>query len=207
MISSFGWVTLTLLCGYLALFFWGTRHASQATGRQVWLFSRARGRDRWIAHGFRAAFALAIFGPLLWLLLPALSAPDPLWTDGKYIALGVVGVLLAAAGAMLAFAAQWTMGRSWRVGVAADATGDLVSSGLFQFSRNPTFLGQLALLAGVAFAVPCVPTILAPLIFFWSATTQVRAEEAALRQALGADYDAYAQGVPRWIGLRRRSAQ
>lgn len=96
------------------------------------------------------------------------------------------------------------MGASWRVGVVDGETGDLVTGGLYRFSRNPTFVGQFALLAGVALAVPAVPTTLAPILFLWSAATQVRSEEAALRQTLGSDYDRYATSVPRWIGFRRR---
>ena len=84
-------------------------------------------------------------------------------------------------------------------------TGDLVSGGLYRFSRNPTFVGQAALLAGVAMAVPSVPTILAPILFLWSASTQVRSEEAALRAAIGPDYDHYTASVPRWIGISREA--
>lgn len=69
MISGFGWAVLAILFGYLALFFWGGAIAAQSAGRSVWLFSRAKGRDRLAALGFRAAFVLAFFGPLLWLAL------------------------------------------------------------------------------------------------------------------------------------------
>ena len=204
MIFGFGWAALALLFGYLALFFWGSAIAAKASGRPVWLFGRATGRDRWAAFGFRAAFSLAFFGPHLWLVWPVLQLADPFWTVGTAVALGMIGVFIAGVGAMVAFAAQMSMRTSWRVGVVTGATGDLVSGGLYRFSRNPTFVGQAALLAGVALAIPAVPTILAPLLFLWSAATQVRSEEAALRQALGADYERYAASVPRWIGLRRR---
>jgi protein-S-isoprenylcysteine O-methyltransferase Ste14 len=108
---------------------------------------------------------------------------------------------------MVAFAAQMSMGSSWRVGVVGGETGDLVSGGLYRFSRNPTFVGQAALLAGVTLAVPSVPTVLAPLLFLWSATTQVRSEEAALRMAIGPDYDRYTASVPRWIGMKGKTVQ
>ena len=204
MISSFGWAALALLFGYLALFFWGSVIAARAAGKPIWLFGRARGRDRWAAIGFRAAFVLAFVTPLLWLVWPILRHMDPFWDRGSTAALGVTGVFVAGIGAMLAFAAQMSMGSSWRVGVAEGATGNLVSDGLYRFSRNPTFVGQFMLLAGISLAVPAIPTILAPLIFFWSASIQVRSEEATLRQALGPDYDRYAATVPRWISLRHR---
>jgi protein-S-isoprenylcysteine O-methyltransferase Ste14 len=155
--------------------------------------------------GFRAAFALAFFGPLLWLAVPTLHKVDPLWTEGRAVIFGLIGVFVAGLGAMVAFAAQMSMGSSWRVGVISGETGDLVSGGLYRFSRNPTFVGQAALLAGVAMAVPSVPTILAPILFLWSASTQVRSEEAALRAAIGPDYDHYTASVPRWIGISREA--
>lgn len=204
MMSGLSWAALALLFGYLALFFWGSAIAAKAAGKPVWLFARAAGRDRLAAFGFRAAFALAFFGPLLWLALPLLHEVDPFWIEGKALTLGVVGIFIAGLGAMVAFAAQMSMGASWRVGVVDGETGDLVTGGLYRFSRNPTFVGPFALLAGVALAVPAVPTILAPILFLWSAATQVRSEEAALRQTLGSDYDRYAASVPRWIGFRRR---
>lgn len=207
MISGFGCAALALLFGYLVLFFWGSAMAAQAAGKPVWLFSRATGRDRLAAMGFRTAFSLAFFGPLFWLALPVLHKVDPLWTEGRAILLGLIGVFVAGIGAMFAFAAQMSMGSSWRVGVVGGETGDLVSGGLYRFSRNPTFVGQAALLAGVALAVPSVPTFVAPILFLWSAGTQVRSEEAALRAAIGPDYDRYAASVPRWIGINRKAEQ
>ena len=87
MISGFGWAALALLFGYLALFFWGSALAAKAVGRPVWLFARATGRDRLAAIGFRVAFALAFFGPLLWLAVPILHKIDPLWTEGRAVLL------------------------------------------------------------------------------------------------------------------------
>ncbi|MBA4782158.1 MAG: isoprenylcysteine carboxylmethyltransferase family protein [Rhizobiales bacterium] len=207
MIASYGWAALALLAGYLVLFFWGSSLAAQAAGRSVWLLSRAKGRDRFAAMGFRLAFTLAFFGPLLWLAVPALHKIDPLWTEGQAVLLGLIGVFVSGLGAMVAFAAQMSMGSSWRVGVMGGETGDLVSGGLYRFSRNPTFVGHAALLAGIAMALPAVPTVLAPLLFLWSANTQIRSEEAALRAAHGPDYDRYAASVPRWIGVKNKAAQ
>ena len=206
MTHSIGWASLALLFAYLAFFFWGNLRASEAAGRPVWLFGQARGRDRWAALGFRTAFALAFFGPLVWMVLPGLHKLDPLWTEGQFPYLGALGFAAACGGALIAMVAQISMGASWRVGVKDGATGDLVSGGVFRFSRNPTFVGQALLLAGVALAIPAVPTILAPVLFLWSASTQVRSEEAALRAAIGPEYKTYMATVPRWVGLQRKGA-
>lgn len=200
---GFSWSAVAVLAAYLAVFFWGSAAATAAAGKSVWLFGSATGRDRVAAMGFRAAFGLAFLGPLLGLVVPALRSVDPLWAGEGAIIRGWTGVFLAGLGALVAFAAQMSMGTSWRVGVAAGATGDLVSGGLFRYSRNPTFVGQGTLLVGVALAVPCTPSVLAAAVFFWSARTQIRSEEAALAAANGAAYERYLRSVPRWIGKPR----
>ncbi len=204
MLHAFGWAALTILGVYLGLFFWGGVIAARAAGRSVWLFGEAAGKDRRGAFGFRAAFAMSFAGPLIWLILPFLHEADPLWTEGGFPLLSLLGVVLSAVGAMIAFAAQMSMGASWRVGVKAGETGALMSGGLFRLSRNPTFLGQLLLLAGVAVAIPALPTIAGVALFFWSASVQIRSEEAVLAASNGDDYRAFRDSVPRWVGINGR---
>lgn len=194
-----GWATLGVLVLYLVAFAGAGRLASRAAGRPIWLFGAAKGADRLAALGFRAAFALALLAPVIAAIAPRLVALDPLWQAG-HPASGAVGHLLAVAGAMLAWAAQVSMGASWRVGVQDEAVGTLVTGGLYDLSRNPTFVGQLLLLAGVALAVPSSLGLLAVLLFWSSAATQVRSEERTLGRILGEPYRRYKDAVPRWIG-------
>lgn len=80
MISGFGWAALAFSSA-ISLFFWGSAVAAQAAGRPVWLFARALWGANWLAAmGFRAAFVLAFFGPLLWLAVPTLHK-DRIRTD------------------------------------------------------------------------------------------------------------------------------
>lgn len=206
MINWYGWAALAFLLAYLALFYWGTFRAANAAGRTVWLIGQAGGHDRLAALGYRAAFSMALFGPLIWMNLPLLQRLDPLWTEGSLPVLGTLGLTFAGTGALIAMVAQLSMGASWRVGVKEGATGDLVSGGIFKFSRNPTFVGQFLLLIGVALAIPSLPTAVAPLLFIRLASTQVRSEETVLRGAIGPEYEAYMASVPRWIGLPRKKA-
>lgn len=190
--------TLLVLLLYLAAFFAGSTLAARAAGQSVWLFGTARGRDLVAAIGFRGSFVLAVIAPLTALVAPS-SAPGLLWGAGSgWFALP--GHLIAVAGAMLAFAAQMAMGASWRVGVRAGATGDLVRAGLYTLSRNPTFLGQALLLAGVFLAIPSLAGGCAVLIFLISAQIQIRSEEAALLQAHGDAFRDFAARTPRWFG-------
>jgi lipoprotein signal peptidase len=201
-ISLFGWAALLVLVGYLTLFARGNAKASRAVGRSVWLFGQATGMDRLAAIGFRGSFATAFFGPMLWLAVPVLHKSDPLWTEGAYPVLGIIGAFVATIGGGIAFAAQMSMGASWRVGVPTEHTGALVQAGLFRISRNPTFLGQALLLTGVALAIPALPTLLAVILFLTSASLQIRSEEAMLTRTIGQPYRTYCEQVPRWIGFR-----
>lgn len=185
MLGETGWISLGIVALYLTFFAWGTAEAARVAGQPVWLFGRTRGTERLAAFGFRLAFALALLGPLIWLVFPMLHKLDPLWTVGLYQVLGVAGVLLTTAGAMLAFAAQMSLGASWRVGVLEGESGSLVTGGLFRLSRNPTFVGQGLLLTGMALAIPSVPGLLAVLLFVISASVQIRAEERVLLAAHG----------------------
>ena len=198
--SLTGWSALTILIAYLLFFFWGNALASRSAGRSIWLFSRARGRDRLAAIGFRLSFVIALLGSMLWLTIPSLRRLDPLSLDFGFPFFGLIGVLIAASGAMIAFAAQISMGISWRVGVVSGETGPLVANGLYRYSRNPTFVGQLALLAGLMIALPSSPTLLAVILFYWSASAQIRSEEAALQESHGSNFIAYRNSVPRWLG-------
>ena len=203
--TGMGSAALALLGASLALFFLGSAINAREAHRPVWLFRHATGGDRLAALGFRAAFALALLGSLAWRLMPSMGDLDPLRSFQNPVWIGLAGLFMASLGAMLAFAAQMSMAASWRIGVAEGATGTLVTGGLFGFSRNPVFVGQLMLLLGTALAVPSIPTIFGILLFAGSALVQVRSEERELRRTLGPAYDTYCQSVPRWIGIGERS--
>lgn len=66
-------------------------------------------------------------------------------------------------------------------------------------AREPTFLGQGALLAGVALVLLSILTLLAVPLFAVAARLEVRSEEQALAASLGEPYRAYLARVPRWL--------
>lgn len=202
MATGFSGSALSILAAYLLLFCWGTAETGRVNGQTAWLMGRSKGRDRGAAFAFRLAFACSFAGPLVWLIWPALRELDPFWLEGGGAGLRLPGLFVAALGAMVAFAAQMSMGASWRVGVNRSAVGALVTGGLFRISRNPTFVGQLLLLSGVALAIPALPTFVSPLLFLAAARAQIPSEEAALRRIHGSAYEEWAQQVPRWFSLR-----
>lgn len=79
----------------------------------------------------------------------------------------------------------------------------LVAGGPFALTRNPMYVGMAGLL--LAHAVwRGSPRALPPLALFVMVIdrVQIPPEEAALSTLFGAEYDAYRNAVPRWLGAR-----
>ena len=77
---------------------------------------------------------------------------------------------------------------------------NLVTDGVFRFTRNPMYLGFILFLVGVALLVNLWPAMLAPFLFFFAINSwYVPHEERAAAAMFGDDYLAYTQQVRRWI--------
>jgi protein-S-isoprenylcysteine O-methyltransferase Ste14 len=111
------------------------------------------------------------------------------------------GVVAAGSAALLAgsvqrFRSDGTTVEPFR----PERTSALVTSGPNALTRNPMYVGMAGLLAAHALVrrgwLPVLPLAAFVAVIDRS---QIRAEEAALRQLFGPDYDAYCAEVPRWL--------
>ena len=77
---------------------------------------------------------------------------------------------------------------------------DLVTGGIYSHTRNPMYVGNVLILAGLAVASNswlCVAVLIPAYMFVCVAI--VAAEESYLRDRFGGDFDAYCRDVPRWL--------
>src|SRR4029079_1927767 len=77
---------------------------------------------------------------------------------------------------------------------------DLVTTGIFSHCRNPLYVGNILILAGLGVASNSLlfMAVFTPLfLFFWQAI--VLAEENYLRNKFGEQYDEYCKRVNRWL--------
>ena len=130
------------------------------------------------------------FVPILDSLVYAQPSPVPL------IGLGLMG-----GGVGLVVLCWFNMGSSWRIGVPVEkeTSQSLVTSGLYQYSRNPIYVGIMAFLIGICIFVPGPLPLLAAIATFFLKGNTIRQEEAFLKGAFGDQYDAYCSQVRRWI--------
>lgn len=121
-------------------------------------------------------------------------------------ALAAIGGVLYVCGVSLAFTAQLTLGRSWRIGVDAQERTELIVRGAFGIVRNPVF--SALQLTAVALALLCSTPLawLACSVQLVALELQVRGvEEPHLARIHAAAYLDYAARVGRFvpgIGLR-----
>ena len=117
----------------------------------------------------------------------------PVWAD-------LVGGLLVGAGVLLLLLALYEMRRHRTTVIPHRDADRLVTSGIFSRSRNPIYLGDSLILAGLilywdaVLALPLVP------IFIWVIERRfVLPEEAGLRRKFRVDFARYAQQTRRWV--------
>jgi protein-S-isoprenylcysteine O-methyltransferase Ste14 len=195
--SLAAWLAAAIIVGYGSAFAWRSRQVGRE--RQVYAFAQGDPAQRVSEAAFRLSFA----GTLAYVVARAIwpefdeIAGRIAWLDRAIPdALGLAAMLI---GAGIALTAQIQMGRSWRIGVPKDETPELMTLGLFRFSRNPTFLGMLILLAGVFLLAPSAATLSFTAIAGFAVAIQVRLEEARLAAAHGSAYEAYRRKVRRWL--------
>jgi protein-S-isoprenylcysteine O-methyltransferase Ste14 len=80
------------------------------------------------------------------------------------------------------------------------ATHSMIEEGPYRLSRNPLYVGMLALYLGLALLAPTVwGLVLFPAAFLLVLWGAVLPEERFLHERFGASYDDYTQRVRRWL--------
>ncbi|MDA1000122.1 MAG: isoprenylcysteine carboxylmethyltransferase family protein [bacterium] len=118
------------------------------------------------------------------LLIPVFSQKEP----------KTLGIVLLALGVLL---------RCWSLGNMEKKKAVLAMKGPYAFSRNPLYIANILLAAGVGAAMGYAwVAVLFPLLAFLVFRYRVQREEAHLRVIHGAAYDAYCARVARWLPMR-----
>jgi protein-S-isoprenylcysteine O-methyltransferase Ste14 len=113
-----------------------------------------------------------------------------------------IAVLLKISGVVIAIIAvvQFRMARTTIHPQKPEHTSQLVTSGIFQLSRNPMYLGMALILFGIASWHGVLISFVFPLIFITVITwLQILPEERAMRAKFGATYETYCKNVRRWL--------
>lgn len=141
-----------------------------------------------------APFAAALIGGW-WLDRHALALP---WDWGRVNP--PLGWLLVGGGLLLLAWALWTFRRHRTTFNPFRGASALCTDGPFRFSRNPIYVGDWLVLAGLSLLMESLwPLVFAPLIWAMLRYGVIRHEEAHLEAKFGDAYRAYKARVRRWI--------
>ncbi|MFZ7093392.1 methyltransferase family protein [Primorskyibacter sp. 2E233] len=143
--------------------------------------------------------------PPVWLLGCLFVA----WWQKTYHAMGLnfgpvvadlLGGLLVGAGLVLMLLAAYEMNRHKTTIIPHRQAARLVTSGIFKRSRNPIYLGDSLVLAGMilywdaVLSLPLIP------LFVWIIEKRfIEPEEARLRRKFLAEFHKYTQQTRRWV--------
>ena len=188
---------------YFALFMgvavgWRVYRVWRLSGVNAWTTYRADGVYGLVSTLFRlvfigigvVAFANLFAGlrpyltPMTWLEVPALQA---------------IGWVVLTMSFVIVVVAQMQMGEAWRIGVDPNQRSQLVTQGIFRYSRNPIFLCMRLCFFGLLLVLPNAFTLMLWVLGDAMTQIQVRLEEAHLHEAFGEPYRLYTQSVRRWV--------
>lgn len=156
---------------------------------------RGSNKEAMISVAFFVVFIAAA------LVLSALEHPVGKVRVLSSVVAMISGVSLLIANLIVSAASLVGLKDSWRVGVLEDQTTELVSSGIYRFTRNPYFLSYFLMLA--AYTVILQNAVLLGLSTLGVLFTHrmILKEEEYLYSVHGAHYLRYKQEVPRYIFL------
>lgn len=139
----------------------------------------------------------AIVAGLMWLSHRSLGIGrfDFAWLRPLSLALLIVSLLLMVSAVASFFAAKTTVNP-----LRPARASSLVTTGIFKFSRNPIYLGDLLMLLAFGLWLGNVFNLVFLVLFVaYINRFQIAPEERALTQLFGENYIAYCARVRRWL--------
>jgi protein-S-isoprenylcysteine O-methyltransferase Ste14 len=134
------------------------------------------------------------FGWLASKAVPSLSFTLPHWK--------IIGSALCAAGVSIAGlgVASFRLAKTTMNPMKPEKASALVNSGIYQYTRNPMYLGMLLVLLGWAvFMSNALAFVFLPVFILYLNRFQIGPEERALSSAFGQEFATYKAKVRRWL--------
>jgi len=142
--------------------------------------------------------------PPVWLLLFAILA----WAQGRFYYFGpsgspltdFLGGLLVGGGILLMLLAVVQFRKVQTTIHPHNQPKALITGGIYKRTRNPIYIGDLMILAGLCLYWEAWPSLLLVAVLWWVFDRRfVQPEEARLRTAFGHQFLKYAAKTPRWL--------
>ena len=110
-----------------------------------------------------------------------------------------LGLMLLTVGFLSTALIHYSLGKEWRSGIDPSGPARVITSGAYQFSRNPMFICIAVAQLGFFFAMPSVFSLVCLTIGLYTLNSQTLEEEIHLSQKFPIEYAAYVSKVRRWV--------
>lgn len=110
-----------------------------------------------------------------------------------------LGLILLTVGFLSTVLIHYSLGKEWRSGIDPSGPTSVITSGAYQFSRNPMFVCIAVAQLGFFFAMPSVFSLVCLTIGLYTLNSQTLEEEIHLSQKFPIEYATYASKVRRWV--------
>lgn len=112
----------------------------------------------------------------------------------------LAGIPVIVAGGLLSVVPERRFKRAGTTVKPFETSSALVTDGLFRYSRNPMYLGMMAMLLGLWLLLGTLSALVVLPVFFWLVRQRfVLPEEQAMAAQFGTAYEQYRSKVRRWL--------
>ena len=110
-----------------------------------------------------------------------------------------IGLITTAIGVVFFELAIYFMKSSWRVGVDKNTKTDLITDGIYKYSRNPAFVGFDLMFVGLFLTYTNIFTFIVMCANLIAIHLQILQEEKYLKDSFGVKYASYINDTPRYL--------
>ena len=162
---------------------------SKKTGKQI----RGNNREANISIAYFIVFIVAS------LIISILKQPIGEIRVLNSLSAITIGLVLLFLNLIIAAASFVNLKDSWRVGVLEDQKTELISSGIYRFTRNPYFLSYLIMFVAYTVMLQNIILLVLSILGFVFVHKMILKEEQYLYSVHGAGYIQYTKKVPRYL--------
>lgn len=172
------WFLAALLLWGLLSVYWEVAATNASTARPT-------------ESAFSRALHVGLANVAVILIMAPLRGLGRLWPVS--LALMAAGLAVEAFGVALAMWARHALGKNWSGRIAINQGHELVRSGPYRLLRHPIYTGFLVMSVGAALVTGERLAVLGLALLAFAYWRKIRLEEANLRTAFGAEYEAYSR--------------
>ena len=138
----------------------------------------------------------------IFIVLTALNVPMPDIITGflfNIFWLKYAGIVFCYVGLIIFLMALVSFGKSWRIGIDEKNSNELITTGIFRYSRNPIFLFMDLYFTGIMLIYPNIVFIVVTICVIFGIHLQIMREEKFLLSKFGEEYMKYKKHTRRYI--------